>query len=168
MAYPDDFAQELEKLIAQHGDYIFRLCCTILSDRSIAEDAWQDTWIKVWKGINSFHGNSAAKTWITRIAINTCRDIRRSSWFRLEWRTGNPEALSSLPAPDPPADLGVMDAISTLPMRYREAITLYYMEEMSIKELADALGISPNTAASRIRRGREKLKKVLKGGMNRE
>ncbi len=166
MVCPDDLACEIEKLVAQHGDYILRLCFTVLSDKSLAEDAWQETWLKAWKGFASFQGKCSVKTWVTRIAINTCREIRRSAWFRFEHHATDSEVILNTVAADVPPEYGVMDAIHALPMRYREAITLYYMEDMSIKELSEVLGVSQNTAASRLRRSRIKLKTILQGGMN--
>jgi RNA polymerase sigma-70 factor (ECF subfamily) len=72
----------IEELIDLYGDGILRLCILYLGDRHLAEDAFQETFVKAWKKRDDFRGDSSVKTWLTRIAINTCRDLLRSGWFR--------------------------------------------------------------------------------------
>jgi len=152
----------VEHLMAEHGDYILRLCRVVLRDSHLAEDAWQETWIKVWRGLPRFRGECSEKTWISRIAVNTCRDMRRSSWFKIFEKSDGDEPLARIPAPEEPSGR-VTEAIGKLPPKYREAIALFYMEDMSLAELADALGVGVNTVSSRLHRGRERLKKLLGG-----
>ena len=87
----------IEEMIARYGDDILRLCLLYLGDRQLAEDAFQETFVKAWKGRDAFRGESSEKTWLSRIAVNTCRDMLRSGWFRLMKRSEPVEALFDLP-----------------------------------------------------------------------
>ena len=88
----------IEELIDLYGDGILRLCILYLGDRQLAEDAFQETLIKAWKKWDGFRGESSVKTWLTRIAVNTCRDMLRSGWFRTMRRSQPVETLFDLAA----------------------------------------------------------------------
>ena len=83
----------IEELIDQHGDGILRLCLLFLGDRQLAEDAFQETFLRAWKHLPGFRGDSSPKTWLTRIALNTCRSMLRTGWFRLRRRTQDVDGL---------------------------------------------------------------------------
>ena len=74
--------QELVRLVDAYQFSLRRMCCAILRDRALAEDAVQETFLKAYKTLDTFRKESSEKTWLMRIAINTCRDFRRSAWFR--------------------------------------------------------------------------------------
>ena len=88
--------QRLNRWIEDYSDSIMRTCFLYLSDQTQAEDATQDTWIKAWKHMDDFErkGIVSEKAWLLRIAINTCKDYRRSAWFRHVDRS---KALDELP-----------------------------------------------------------------------
>ena len=155
--------ETVERLMTEHGNYVLRLCRAIMSDSHLAEDAWQETWIKVWKAYPKFRHDCSEKSWIARIAINTCRDIRRSAWFRLFSGSTGDEALMRIPAPETESTGTVTEAIGKLSPKYREVLTLFYLEDLSLAEIADTLSISINTVSTRLRRGRMQLKKMLEG-----
>ena len=67
--------QTIERLITQYQTSLLRLCYVQLQDQALAEDAVQETFLKAYKGFDSFRGDSSEKTWLTRIAVNTCRDF---------------------------------------------------------------------------------------------
>ena len=75
--------QVIERLIMEYGDAILRMCYLYLKDYHLAEDAAQETFIKAMKHYESFHQKSSEKTWLTRIAINCCKNMMRMNWFRL-------------------------------------------------------------------------------------
>ena len=74
--------QILERLMREYGDSVFRMCYLYLKDYYLAEDATQETFIKAMKSYDSFLHNSNEKTWLIRIAINSCKNIMRTKWFR--------------------------------------------------------------------------------------
>ena len=88
----------LRELMERYGTDLLRLCCMYLRDYQLAEDAVQDTFIKVYRGLDQFRGDAPVKTWIIRIAVNTCKNIIRTRWFRME-RQELPETVHA-PLPD--------------------------------------------------------------------
>ena len=83
----------LKQLVDQHQSMLMRLCTLYLHDVHLAEDAVQETFIKASRALADFRGESSEKTWLTRIAIRTCCDIRRGSWFKYINRRITPEML---------------------------------------------------------------------------
>lgn len=155
---------QIEELINLYGDDILRLCLYYLGNRQLAEDAFQETFVKAWTHLPAFRGESSAKTWLSRIAVNTCRDLLRSGWFAM-WRRSQPvDALLDLASPDIPQPASpVRDAVLALPGRYREVILLYYDQNMNAREIAQCLHLSVNTVTTRLRRARNLLQSELKG-----
>ena len=83
----------LNRLVEQYQTPLRRMCFIMLRDEELAKDAVQDTFLKVYKNIDVFRGECSEKTWLICIAINTCRDYRRSAWFRYLDRRITPEDL---------------------------------------------------------------------------
>lgn len=152
---------EMERVMTAYGTDVKRMCCLQLGDVHLAEDAALETFIKVWRSGGSFRGECREKTWIMRIAINTCRDMRRGAWFRRVDRRSTPEAW---PEPVSEPSSALMEDIRALPPRYREIILLHYYQGMELAEAALALNVSVNTAKSRLFRARKLLKEELEGG----
>ena len=155
--------QTIEKLILQYQTPLLRLCYLQLQDRALAEDAVQETFLKAYRGFASYRGDCSEKTWLTRIAVNTCRDFQRGAWFRHTDRRVTPEMLPVGEVQPDPEDLDLSLAVLRLPRKMREAILLYYYQDMGTEEIAEALGIAQSTVSNRLRRGREKLRKLLEG-----
>lgn len=99
-----------------------RLCCMILKDTHLADDAVQETFIKVYSGMKDFRHESNEKTWLTRIAVNTCRDLLRSRWFRHTDRSVLIDDLPEPEAPSDPEDTGLYETVLRLPVNQREVI----------------------------------------------
>lgn len=157
--------QRLEQWITEYGDAILRTCYVYLSDAAQAEDAMQDTFLKAWNSMAQFEARNGAseKTWLMRIAINTCRDHRRSRWFRFVDRSKAiediPEALVSVAAEDQTLFLD----IQRLPAKYKQVILLYYYHEMTLQEIAEALQLSLSTVYRRLQKAQALLKRSLTG-----
>ena len=155
--------QAIEKLILQYQTPLLRLCFIQLQDRALAEDAVQETFLKAYKSFAQFRGECSEKTWLTRIAVNTCRDFQRGGWFRHTDRRVTPEMLPIGEVQPETEDLDLSLAVMKLPRKLREAILLYYYQDMSTEEIAEALGIAQSSVSSRLQRSREKLRKLLEG-----
>ena len=124
------------------------------------EDAAQETFVRAWRGWDSFRGESAVKTWLTRIALNVCRSQLRSPWRsrRVDW-----EAVGELAAPErAEPDDTVLRAVLSLPPKYREVVVLYYYQGFSTAETAELLNLPAGTVSVRLKRAREKLMPMLK------
>lgn len=155
-------AQSLGRWMAEYGDELQRLCFLMLSDHALAEDALQDTFLKAFQAHAKFKGESSEKTWLTRIAVNCCHDLRRKSWFkRIDWSA----ELASIPdTADHYAQVDdtVAREVLCLPPKYRDPVLLFYYQNFDTKEAAEILGIPQSTALTRLRRARLLLKDALK------
>ena len=80
---PDNQPEErIRQMIQTYEKDLLRLCRVYVKDAATAEDAVQETFVKAYRSLNRFRGESCEKTWLIRIAINVCRDIQRTAWFR--------------------------------------------------------------------------------------
>lgn len=150
-------------LMQTYATSLVRLCYAWLGDAALAEDAVQETFLKAWKHLDCFRGDSTEKTWLTRIAVNTCKDMRRTRWFR-HLLDGGQEALSAVPAPSPaPRDDTVTRAIAALPEKERQVVLLHYYQGLTLEESGRVLGIGLSAANSRLMRARGKLRSSLRG-----
>ena len=154
---------EFERIVQQYQTALLRMCCLYLRDCAMAEDAVQETFIKVYRSMGSFRGESSEKTWIMRIALNTCRDMRRSGWFRLFDRRVPMEQLPEASVPFTAEEDSLIGEVMKLPFRLREVILLYYYQDMNVNEIANSLGLSQSSVSGRLKRGRDKLKTALEG-----
>lgn len=150
----------LKEWISRYSDDVLRTCFVLLSDQSLAEDAMQDTFTKAWKNMSQFEGreNASPKTWLMRIAVNTCKDTLRSSWMRHIDRRQEIEALPLSIASCPEEKLALTQAIMALPPKLREIVLLYYYQDMSLRTCANVLGISAPTATRRLQQAQKKLR----------
>ena len=156
----------LEGWVRAYGTAILRTCFVCLWDAREAEDAMQETFIKAWRAMDAFEGRNGAseKTWLCHIALNVCRDVQRSRWFRhIDMR----RALEDLPqgvAAALPEDRALLMDVMQLPDKYRQPILLYYYHDMTIEEVAQVLHIGKSTVHNRLRKAEGMLKLTLKGG----
>ena len=156
--------QELIRLVGAYQTSLLRMCYTILRDQAQAEDAVQETFLKAYKSMETFRGDSSEKTWLMRIAINTCRDFRRSSWVRYLDRRVIPEDLPLASNPLEEKSVELTAAIMRLPQKLQEATLLHYYQNMTTREIADALKVPQSTVATRLKRARIKLRAFLERG----
>lgn len=162
ISVPDENSTpNMKKLIDEYGNSILRMCFLYLKDTHLAEDAVQDTFIKVYTNYSQFKGNSNEKTWIMRIAINVCKNYLRSSWWK---RIDESAVLEAIPADENIVeDDTLLLNVMKLSLKYKEVILLYYYQDMKIREIAKALQIPESTVSIRLKRAREKLKINLEG-----
>ena len=170
-----------EELVAEFERPVFSLCLRLLGDAEEARDAAQETFLKVYRGLGSFRGEAGLKTWIYRIAVNQAMNQRR--WWRrrhrddtisLELTRGQGETTlghllpGAAASPEAQAisserERSIMRALDEIKPEYRIALVLREIEELSYEEIAQTLSISIGTVKSRIARGREELRRRVKG-----
>ena len=111
----------------QYQESVLRTCFLYLCDKSLAEDATQETFLKVYRAMDSFRGESSEKTWIMKIAMHACYDINHSGWFRFMNRHVTPEMLPDRSADDVfDRDAVLASSVMKLPRKLREVILLRY------------------------------------------
>jgi RNA polymerase sigma-70 factor, ECF subfamily len=158
-------------IFKEYSDDVYRLIFTYVKKNEVAEDLVQEVFIKCYKNIDDFKGNSSVKTWIISIAINQCKDYLRSAYSRYIYLS---DKISSFAkgSTKTPEDLVLENneknlltkEILNLPIKYREVIYLYYFQELKIREIADVLGVNENTLKSRLSRAKELVKKNIQEG----
>lgn len=154
--------EKIEQLLMEHGNSVFRMCFLYLKDYHLAEDAAQETFIKALYSYDSFQHQSSEKTWLTRIAINTCKNIMRTGWFRLARNELKDDLQNTDGFPESVVEEScVSKAILQLRTEDRKMILLYYYQELSMKEISQIIGRSENAVAQRVHRARNRLKKIL-------
>ncbi len=160
---PDNVREEvLRRLMMQYKNDLMRMGCAFLKDTSLAEDAVQETFVKAYQAMATFRGDCSEKTWLMRIALNTCRNIRRDSWFRFVDRSVTPDTIPLQSAND--QDRALLEAVMSLPYRHKEVVLLYYYQGLNLQEISDTLGVAVSTVSIRLKKARERLHRELKGG----
>ena len=154
---------QFTELVNTYQTPLLRMCCLRLGDAELAKDAVQETFLKAYKALPSFRGECSMQSWLMRIAINTCRDMQRSWWHRHVNRSLILEEMTVTCEPVSDDAVAVSQAIAALPVRLREAVLLYYYQNMQLDEIAQALSISPSSVSGRLKRARSKLRIALKG-----
>lgn len=159
---PDkDAESKMQRLISEYGDSLLRMCFLYLHDMQLAEDAVQETYIKIYKGYGSFRGECSEKTWVTAIAVNVCRSQLRSSWYSRVFPCC--EFENEPAAEEAYFDDTLLKEITALKPKYKEVILLYYYRELTVKEIAYALGLTESAVCVRLNRARKQLKNALEG-----
>ena len=153
---------ELERLMEQYGSSLLRMCALYLKDADLAQDAVQETFIRAYRHLDSYRGESSEKTWLTTIAMNVSRDMLKSAWFRHHSRSTDINTLPEQPADFAFPDNTVLTEVMHLPAKCREVILLRYYEGLKLKEVASALGLSDGRVRSRLNKANELLRDRLK------
>ncbi|WP_096155629.1 MULTISPECIES: sigma-70 family RNA polymerase sigma factor [Bacillus] len=158
----------LEVLINEYSDRILHLTYTYVKNKATAEDLTQEIFIKCYERFHQFNEQSSLKTWVYRIASNHCKDYLRS-WHHRKV-TFNEKLLTYIPSKAKQIEEQIVamseenslvQAIMCLPTKYREAIFLYYYEELSITEISNVTGVNRNTIKTRLQRARELVKEQM-------
>ena len=150
----EDNEKQLEEWIAEYSGAVLKLCFVYLADAEMAKDAMQDTFVKVWRKMEQFQNRHdlSDKAWIMKIALNTCRDYKRTAWFRhIDMRTSI-EELPEPVAPTPEVSRELFIDIMNLPAKYKQVILLHHFQNLNQSETAQALGISRTSVSKRLKK----------------
>ena len=152
-----------EYLVHTYSDDILRLSYTYLKNLQDAQDVCQNVLLKLLTSPREFADPRQEKAYILKMTANACKDVLRSPWRK---RICDLDACAEMAAPQPP-DSAVLDAVNSLPERYRAVIHLYYYCGYRADEIGQILGIPTPTVHTRLARGRARLKDLL-GGFDHE
>ncbi len=169
-----------EKLVRAFEKMVYRVAFRFLNDPVDSVDACQEIFLRVYRSLSGFRGDSALSTWVYAIAVNHCRNAIRSRKNRekvqvLETVNKNVEGLSLFDRAVDPRDVNaaqaiergnlnktIQEAMHMLPPDFREAVILRDLEGLNYGDIAKELKVSPGTVKSRIARGRVFLREKLK------
>lgn len=148
--------EAFETLVTIYQHRVYRLALTMLRNPQAAEDATQETFLRVWRALPGFRGDSEISTWIYAIARNRCLSmLNRSSTRREIGMEELPEQVAPPPDPDPFPTL--MEALGQLDGRQREAVALFYLEDKSYEEMSRQMGIPIGSVKTYLHRARRLL-----------
>ena len=146
--------------VVRHQEAMFRAAKAILRSDEDAEDAVQEAILAAFSARASLREIEKFKPWILRILANKCYDICRKRKNTVDLT----EVEDFLPAPerDPAASMALWQAVMTLGGDIRAAVTLFYYDGFSIRDISQILGISEPAVKTRLSRGRARLRQLLK------
>lgn len=148
--------ENISRIVETYGSMLLRLACTRLDDPADAEDIAQEVFLKLLTARPSFQNAEHEKAWLIRTTLHRASDLRRSAARR------NVPLEEAAQAAAPQAGSELLAAVRALPEPYSAVIHLYYYEGYSIKEIAKLLGVPAPTVGTRLARGRERLRRLLK------
>ena len=153
--------QRARELVDRYADAIIRLGYTWLGDLDDAKDICQEVLLKLLADGRTFPDRGQARAWVVRVAINQCKNWKKSAWFRR--RAPLEEGLHlSVEAPEP-EDGSLLEQVNRLPPKYRQVLYLRYYEDYEIHEIAALLGQSPALVSTHLARAKAKLRQQLGG-----
>ncbi len=157
-----------ERLVERYERKVYRLCCSLLRDPDQAEDAAQESLVRVWKALAKYDQRASLSTWIYTITRNRCltaierrRDLDSLSDAEVHQEAEAAQAVG--PEPDQDHLTMLRELVDALPERYRRVLTLFYYEERSVAEVALMLGQPEGTIKTNLHRARAALTEQLRG-----
>lgn len=148
---------DIETIIEKYGDMLYRLSVILLKNDSDAEDVVQETIIKYYQKAPTFEDSEHEKAWLIRVATNKCRDLLR---FRLRHPLIDDESLEKIVCHS--SESGILEALTTLPEKYRLVLMLYYVEEYRVEDIAKMINRTPSAVKMRLQKGRKLLEEIYR------
>lgn len=152
--------QEVNRAVETYSNMIRRLCMLHLKNHADTEDIFQTVFLKYVLSSVSFEDEAHEKAWFIRVTINACKDLLKS-FFRSHV-TSLDEVLEQ-PAEIPPDHREVLEAVLSLPRKYRDVVYLHYYEDYTAPEISKILGKNVNTIYTLLNRSRQALREKLGG-----
>jgi RNA polymerase sigma-70 factor, ECF subfamily len=155
-------------LLPRYEHKIYRLCCALLRDPTLAQDTAQESLVRIWKGLTGYDGRAALSSWIYAITRNRCLTAIERRRAHLALNDGEAEvesqaALAVADSHEPEERTALLrELIDLLPERYRRTLVLFYFEERSVSEVARQLGCPEGTVKTSLFRARAALAELLR------
>ncbi|MEK4007596.1 RNA polymerase sigma factor [Paenibacillus sp. FSL H3-0333] len=147
------------KSYEQYADMLYRIALVHLGSRQDAEEATQDTFIKLMEKAPVFKDDEHQKAWLIRVITNHCKNLLGRGWRKREVKLEGVEQVTA----DNPEELAVLQLVLALPVKYKTVIHLYYYEDYPVQEISRILQISESAVKMRLQRGRQLLRLELEG-----
>ncbi|HIV18099.1 MAG TPA: RNA polymerase sigma factor [Candidatus Merdivicinus intestinigallinarum] len=152
--------QEVNRAVEQYADMVRRLCMIHLKNYADTEDIFQTVFLKYALSSVPFENAEHEKAWFLRVAINACKDLLKS-FFRS--RAVPLDEILEQPAEMPPDHREVLEAVLSLPPKYKDAVYLHYYEGYTAPEISRILGKNVNTVYTLLNRSKQLLREKLGG-----
>jgi len=151
--------EAFEALLAAYQDKVFRLCYSMLGDRAQAEDAAQESFLRIWKSMERYRGDAALGTWIFSVARNVCLTAISK---RAAFRSAPIEEAERVTPEAPQRERDLLYLVGQLPENYRRVVMLFYMQDRSYEETARMLDLPMGTVKTHLHRARQQLARMVK------
>ena len=152
--------QEVNKAIERYSDTVQRLCVVYLKNHADTEDVFQTVFFKYYLSSKVFESDEHEKAWIIRVTINACKDHLKS-FFRS--RTVSLDEIAELTSEAAPENSDVLEAVLSLPEKYRDVVYLHYYEDYTAPQISRILHKNVNTIYTLLTRSKELLREKLGG-----
>lgn len=152
--------QEADRAVERYSDMVRRLCMIHLKNYADTEDIFQTVFLKYVLSSVSFENEEHEKAWFIRVTINACKDLLKS-FFRS--RTVSLDEIAEQSSEMPTDDREVLEAVLSLPPKYKDVVYLHYYEGYTAPQISRILGKNVNTIYTRINRSRQLLRDKLGG-----
>ncbi len=154
-----------EGLVEDYMERIYNLCYYMTGESEAARDLTQESFLRAYKAIDKFRGESSHYTWLYKIALNRCRTYLKKKGRERNVSLDELEDAGWDLAEDPPDNMleiiTVRKALASLPAEHREILLLFYFDELKYEEIAEALDIPMGTVKSRLARAKSALKEAI-------
>ena len=152
--------QEANRAIEQYADTVRRICMVHLKNYTDTEDVFQTVFLKYVQSAIQFESDEHERAWLIRVTINACKDLLKSLFHR---RTVPLDEILEQPAEMREDHKEVLEAVLSLPQKYREVVYLHYYEGYTAPEIGKILGKKANTVYTLLTRSRQLLREKLGG-----
>jgi RNA polymerase sigma-70 factor (ECF subfamily) len=153
------YDQALERILHDDQAKVFRMACVMLRDAGRAEEVTQDIFLKLWRALPAYDGRASISTWLYTIARNTCLTAIRAETYRRTSpldQVAEPGATSTTPL-----KVSIDQCLERLPEMQRQIVTLFYLQERSVADVAAMLDLPEGTVKSYLHRARRALGEML-------
>jgi len=156
-------ADSVRESIEKYTDMVYRLAFSMMKNKYDADDIHQEVFVQYISNYSMLESEEHKKAWLIRVTINTCKNWWKSAWQRKVsgLLDGQAVAVQDESVLQWEMQYPVVEQVRKLPQKYKAVIHLFYYEEMSIKEIAEVLGVKESNVRARLTRARQKLKELL-------
>lgn len=157
-----------DEYIQKHGKRLYGLCMTLCASKNDADDLYQETWLKAMKKLSTYNADKPFEPWITKIAVNTYRDMlrrkKRSPVYDDFSTTEEKDSviMNVAESDEERKNKDIRDAVDSLEEKLRMTVILFYFNDLGEKRTAEALGIPVGTVKSRLNKAKKILKEALR------
>ena len=151
----------VDEVVNKHADMVYRIAFTHMKNKADADDIFQEVFLKLCESEVIFETDEHIKAWLIKVTINTCR-----KHFSSAWNKKTVELPEDIEHEDEYQDFEILPIVSTLPLKYRTVIHLFYFEDMPIADIAKALKSTTSTVKSQLFRARNLLRTKLQGSVD--
>lgn len=162
--FKGDDSVDDDEILEKYADMVYRICFLYMRNKTDAEDAFQNVFLKLVKSKKQFKNQQHIKAWLVTVASNECKNQLKAFWRR------NKISIDSITIPVKSGyKREIVKMVLSLPLKYRNVLYLYYFEGYKINELSNLLHTNESTIKTHLKRGRSILKDMLiKGGLDYE